>query len=238
MNRLNSSTAISASVLTAVVSMLALARPAEAGTITFESIPGVAMPTDGMTISTQFQADFGVSFSLEGGGNPVLAMVGSPQTAFQGYNLLPDQPAPGVDAGLFFLTDDGVVAGPPTPLIVTYTDPVAAASGILLDIDGTEAWQVQLRDALNTVIDFVNLGPNNSLDGSATAWSFSHQSADVSIPDGVYGSQLRAYRYGIRQLFAVTCPPSVPEPRASLSRWPCWKRAHIRLPAGIAVIVT
>jgi len=72
--------------------------------IDFESIPG-STPSDGMSISTQFQATHGVIFSLEGGGSPVLAKVGSPLTAFLGYNLQDAQPAPGTNVGDFFLTD-------------------------------------------------------------------------------------------------------------------------------------
>src|SRR5262245_23907604 len=177
-------------LLSSALVALLVAAPSTAQIITFETIPGFGSPIDGMSIGTQFQSTFGVTFGLEGGGSPVLAMVGGPQTAFEGYNFLPDQPAPGTNVGSFFLTDDGVVAGPPTPLIVSYASPVAAASGVLLDIDGTEAWQIQARNASNAVIDIVNLGPNNSLDGSATSWMFSHGSADIFSIRLVYtGSQ-------------------------------------------------
>ena len=184
-----------------------------ATTIDFETIPS-STPSDGLSISTQFLASQGVTFSREGGGSPVLAQVGAPQTAFQGFNLLPDQPAPGANAGSFFLTDDGVVAGPPTPLIVTYTTPVAAASGILLDIDGAEAWQIQSRDASKFVIDFVNLGPNNLLDGSATPWSFSHASADIFSIRLLYtGSQTGGVGLAFDNFSPSSAsPPPVPEP--------------------------
>ena len=184
-----------------------------ATTIDFETIPG-GSPSDGLSINNQFLALQGVTFSLEGGGSPVLAQVGAPQTAFQGFNLLPDQPAPSANAGSFFLTDDGVVSGPPAPLIVTYTNPVAAASGILLDVDGAEAWQIQSRNASSVVIDFVNLGPNNSLDGSATAWSFSHGSADIfSIRLEYTGSQGSGVGLAFDNFSPSSASPaSVPEP--------------------------
>ena len=155
-----------------------LVHNCNAQVIDFESVPN-GNPVDGMTISTQFVATLGVSFSLEGGGFPVLAEVGAPRTAFQGYNLLPDNPAPGTNVGSFFLTDDGAVSGPPAPIIIDYSEPVAAASGEILDIDGTEGWQIQARDDSFTIIDFVDLLPNNNLDGSATTWSFNRVSSDI-----------------------------------------------------------
>lgn len=81
--------------------LLTICLNARADTVTFEAIPG-GMPVDGMTIDNQFQADFGVTFSLEGGGAPILAQVGGPLTAFQGFNGLPDTPAPGTNTGSFF----------------------------------------------------------------------------------------------------------------------------------------
>lgn len=144
---------------------------ASAAIIDFESIPG-GSPSDGLTISTQFESTLGMRFSLANGGAPVLAQVGAPQTAFQGFDHLPDQPAPGVAAGDFFLTDDGIVSGPPSALIVDYLTPVSAASGILLDIDGSEEWTVTAFDSALTPLDSLVLPPNNVLDGSASFWSF------------------------------------------------------------------
>jgi hypothetical protein len=165
----------------AFIASTLLVGPAKADVITFETLPGGGTPADGMAINTQYQAAFGVTFSLEGGGSPVIAEVGPPQTAFQGFNGLPDQPAPGQNVGNFFLTDNGIVSGPPDPLIVSYTKPVASASGVILDIDGGEAWQVQARNALNQVIDTVTLTPSsfNAGDGLAAPWSFGHSANDI-----------------------------------------------------------
>jgi len=142
-----------------------------AAVIDFESIPS-GSPSDGLTISTQFLSTHGVTFSRGDGGSPVLAQVGAPRTAFQGYNLLPDQPAPGTNVGQFFLTDDGVVSGPPSPLLIDYTTAVAAAGGVIIDIDGQEEWSVEAFNDDGAIIGTVILGPNNTLDGSATPWSF------------------------------------------------------------------
>ena len=77
-------------------------------TLDFETIPG-SEPASGVVLSDQYRSTFGVTFSLEGGGHPVLAQVGPPREAFQGPGRGSDNPAAGVDVGQFFLTDDGVL---------------------------------------------------------------------------------------------------------------------------------
>ncbi len=158
-------------VLIIMLSGLVISNDSFAMTIDFESIPS-GSPSDGLVISDQFLAAYGVEFSLENGGSPVLAQVGDPRTAFQGYNLLPDQPAPGTHAGQFFLTDDGVVAGPPSALLIEYTTEVNAVGADIIDIDGTEEWTVEAFNNIGDNIGSIVLGPNNLLDGSATHWSF------------------------------------------------------------------
>ena len=79
------------------------------GPITFESIPG-GTATDGMAVDTQFAETHGVSFALEGGGSPVLAKVGSPGTAFQGYESREDEPAPGQHTDRFSLQTTELLA--------------------------------------------------------------------------------------------------------------------------------
>ena len=145
-------------------------------TITFENIPGIGEPFEGMEISTQFLETAGVSFSLEGGGFPHIAKVGSPATAFGGWpnHKGPDTPAPGQDIGSFFLTDDGVLAGLTSPaLIVTYSSPTAKASGVILDIDLGERFTIQPLDDTGSVLDTVTIsaGDPGTGDGIATPWS-------------------------------------------------------------------
>jgi hypothetical protein len=161
-----------------------------AGLITFESIGG-DLPVDGLEINTQFLASHGVTFELEGGGSPVLAKVGEPKTAFSGPpdNTTSDTPAPDQGVGQFFLTDDGVVGTSPAPLLISYSNPVAAASGYILDIDGWfeqpslhyDTWLVQARNVMGETIDSIELDPTsfNAGDGLATPWSFNHASADI-----------------------------------------------------------
>lgn len=99
--------------------------------IDFESLPGTT-PSEGLQISTQYQVAYGITFSLEGGGHPVLAKVGGTSTAFDSA-FGPDTTAPGQDVGTYFLTDDGVLSGLQSPaLIVNYDTPTAAASGVIL----------------------------------------------------------------------------------------------------------
>ena len=163
-------------------------------TIDFEKVPGVAVPIDGMAISNEFQATFGVSFSLEGGGFPVLAKVGAPLTAFSGPTG-EDGPATNQNVGSFFLTDDGQTGPAPPALIITYALPVAAASGVIIDIDsnpalgGAERWRVEARNATNGLLESVLLAPTsfNGGDGKATPWSFARTTNDIYFVRVLYG---------------------------------------------------
>ena len=96
-----------------------------AGKITFETIPGVANPSEGMEINTQYQQSDGVTFRLEDGRSPLLAEVGAPLTAFGGppNHTAEDTPAPGQGIGRFFLTDDGTTSGGVTPILIIDYDP-------------------------------------------------------------------------------------------------------------------
>lgn len=162
-------------ILVGSVASLALRVPA--ALIDFESIPG-ATPTDGMTISNQFAMSAGVSFSLEGGGYPKLAKVGLPTTAFEPN----DTPLQVEKIGSFFLTDDGILAGlVAPPLIVTYSTPTAAASGVVLDIDFDEQFRIQARDASSNILQevVIRAGDPQTGDAAVTPWSLSRPQADI-----------------------------------------------------------
>ena len=159
--------------LLTLLASLSLVSASHAAIIDFETIPG-GTPSDGLSISTQFQASQGVTFSLEGGGSPVLAQVGAPQTAFRGFNNLADQPAPGTNVGQFFLTDDGTLSGLPQALLVDYSTSVSAASGVILDIDFAEQWTIEALSGMSVIGSQV-LGPFGSgagTNGATTVWSF------------------------------------------------------------------
>lgn len=139
--------------------------------IDFESLPGGAPTTDNQVISSEYAADFGVTFTLVDGttglptGSPRIAKVGAPRTAFWGCGDGSDNPAPGQNVGASFLTDDGELIGVDSDLLISYTVPVEAASGILLDLDCSaqpsqcEQWTIIARDAMDATLDTIVLSP-------------------------------------------------------------------------------
>ncbi len=161
--------------------LLFLIPAANAETIDFESVPG-STPVEGMEINSQFDEAYGITFSLSNGGSPILAQVGEPLVAFLGppNHTTPDTPAPEQDIGQFFLTDGGGL-GLDTDLIVSYRNPVAAASGVIVDIDYDEEWQIISRDLNGLEIDriTINADSTGTGDGIATSWSFKHQTEDI-----------------------------------------------------------
>jgi outer membrane protein OmpA-like peptidoglycan-associated protein len=179
----------------AVVCALACAAPGRAQTpytanaqegctpIDFEAVPGGA-PKEGLLISEQYRASQGVTFALEGGGSPRLAEVGPPRTAFGGppKDDAPDTAAPNQSIGRFFLTDDGIVANMKAPpLIVTYDPPTASASGVVLDIDFDETFDVEARGADGRVLHRLTIAAKEpgTGDGIATQWSVVREAADI-----------------------------------------------------------
>jgi hypothetical protein len=164
-----------------------LAAPLAAQTsdapIDFETIPG-ATAQEGLVISDQFAATHGVTFQLEGGGNPVLAEVGSPVSAFLGppNDTTPDTPLAGQNIGQYFLTDDGSLNTSSSNLIIRYDPPTAAASGIILDIDSSEVFTIEARGASDAVLQTITVeaGDPGTGDGRATRWSFSRMDTDIA----------------------------------------------------------
>lgn len=152
--------------------------PAHALLIDFESIPG-GDPYEGLSISDQFLSTAGVSFSLEGGGFPVLAEVGYPVTAFDPS----DTPAEGQGTGLFFLTDTGSWSNDTPPaVIISYSTPTAIASGVILDIDFNEGWTIEAFDSDQVLLDTITLNSGDPGTGNAlaTPWIFDHSTNDIS----------------------------------------------------------
>ena len=156
----------------------------EAQLIDFERLPSGALPKEGMSISNQFSVRLGITFGFTDGRFPRIAEVGAPGTAFWGVNpeMAPDQPRAAQNVGRFFLTDDGVVGGTrPAGLLIRYATPVGAASGVILDIDYTEAWKIEARNARTQVVATVSLDPKsrNAGDGLATPWAILRTQADI-----------------------------------------------------------
>lgn len=151
--------------------------------IDFESLP-TGTPKEGLVISDQFRASHGITFVLETGDSPRLAEVGRPRTAFSGppRDNGPDTPAPNQGIGRFFLTDDGSVAEVKAPpLIVKYDPPTASASGVVLDVDFDETFDVAARDAAGRTLHrfTITAGEPGTGDGIATRWAVVRESADI-----------------------------------------------------------
>lgn len=139
--------------------------------IDFERLPDGSLPIDGMALSNQFLASYGVSFIFTNGTFPHIAKVGPPGTAFWGVNPSqgPDQPRAVQNVGAYFLTDDGSIGGgaQPVPLLISYTTPAAAASGAILDIDYTDAWRIEARNSQTQVVTTVNLTTSSPMQATA-----------------------------------------------------------------------
>ncbi len=204
--------------LTGLFVMVA-AVAAQAQTIDFETFPDGSPVTEGMLLTNQY-ADWGVTFELIAGGDgPRIAGVGGAQTAFQGVNsnrpecgvnsnTRADMPAPGVDVGCLFLTDDNIHDQSAFALRVNYLTPVYQASGELLDIDATELWEIRALDAGNNLLAVINLDENSpgAGDGLATAWSFNLTDPIHTIE--LHPSFVNPHQYGLA--FDNFSPSSIP----------------------------
>lgn len=68
---------------------LSLVNTSHAALIDFETVPGGA-PSDQLAISSQYQANYGVTFSLQGGGTPYLEKTGASDSGHGFCNEGPD----------------------------------------------------------------------------------------------------------------------------------------------------
>lgn len=152
--------------------------------IDFETIPSIGTPVDQMQISSQFWFSDGVRFRLEEGGFPFLAKRGSPRTAFNAPN---GNDQPDVSAGNYFLTNSKSVASGASTLMMEFASPVKSVSGVILDIDATDVWTVEIWGG-GVLLDsslHTNSDPDAG-DGAATPWSFERATADVDFVRMVY----------------------------------------------------
>lgn len=144
----------------------------------FENIEGMNL-FEGAEISNQFEASFGLTFSLEGGGFPVLAEVGGSfpaafGSAFGNGNDTPD-PQDAALIGQFFLTDDGVLAGLESPpVILDFATAIDSFAGCILDMDFGEIFRIEAYGEFGDLIleDSIMAGDPNTGDGRATCWGF------------------------------------------------------------------
>ena len=176
--------------------------------LNFENIEDITL-FEGLEISNQFEASFGLSFELEGGGFPVIAEVGGVSPFAFGSSFGPDTPNP-IDAALignWFLTDDGIYIDENSPpIILNFSTPIDSFSGCILDMDGGEIFFIEAFGEFGDVIlqDSIEAGDPNTGDGRATCWGFSfgncigmvHQIKFTGTrPNSVFGLGLDNFRF-------------------------------------------
>jgi hypothetical protein len=132
---------------------------------------------EGFEISDQFEDAFGLTFSLEGGGFPVLAEVGGNPAAAYGSAWGNDTPDPQDAAlvGSFFLTDDGILAGLDSPpIILDFATPIDSFAGCIMDMDFNEVFKIEAFDDVGTLIleDSIMAGDPGTGDGRAACFGF------------------------------------------------------------------
>ena len=151
--------------------------------IDFETVPD-GTPVSGVELSDQYKDEFGLSFRLEGGGFPVLADVGGDPAEAFGSQWGNDTPAPGVDIGQFFLTDDGQLAGLTSPpIILDFEIPIDSFAGCILDMDFQEFFIIQALDQSGNIIleERFDAGDPDTGDGQLTCWGFNLPGCEGSI---------------------------------------------------------
>ena len=182
-------------MVTAVLAVLVggLMSPAAAeadGAIDFSTVPG-GTPGGGLAINSQYESAFGVTFALADGTSPTLAKVGGTNGRALGFvygtGRWPDTPAPGQAVGDYFLTANGLHAGS-HDLVMTFTNPVAAVSGDVLDIDHADQWTVLAKSADGSILgrQFLALGSPDTGDGVATPFGLTFSSNEVASLDLIY----------------------------------------------------
>ena len=127
----NGSSAIRFVFVTVLAATLLTSRT-YAAVLDFETLPGGGTPTEGMSISNQFQVSLGIRFKNSDGSSPIIVQTGPPGFAFTSA-YTDDTPAPGEDPGSFMLNISA--AGPTSDLIAGYTLLEKDVGGVILDID-------------------------------------------------------------------------------------------------------
>jgi len=130
--------------------------------------------SSGQTISDQYLENAGIRFQLENGSFPVLAQPGAPTEAFtSGFG--PDNIDDPALIGDYILTDDGLLDGVDySPLLVFFDNPVDSVSGLILDIDADEEFEILALDENGVVLmsQLIESGDSLTGDAIATPWGF------------------------------------------------------------------
>lgn len=202
--------------------------------IDFETIPG-ASPTNGLIISNQFKAAYGVTFrtiaseqiSLVQIGTAAdvfgfcLGAVGPPPNCTTGNHLYPDDPLAAAIGNYFISLGSGNPAQG-FGLIVDLDTPVSQAGGVILDIDGSEQWTVRTysdtNGATQTGQAVFTSGDPGTGDGRSTLWVFNHATADIQEIRFIYTGNPSGVGEGFDLFYLGQLPPDVPVLSISGSR--------------------
>ncbi len=198
-------------------SIVALAFPLRADTniLDFESINLPAGPVEGMAVSNQYLAQFGVSFRTTNG-FPMLARKGFPTYGFfsgdLGTNTLYDALVPAdtnvTAVGDYFLTRDNSRS---STIIMDFPSPVSFASGLIMDIDGSEvatitAYRDNGSNAVGSVV--INAATPGAGSERAARWQFNHATNDIAQIRFVVS--LNPGPFGIDLISSSFVPPPAP----------------------------
>lgn len=173
--------AAAAAILLAVFN----AAAAYTNLLDFETVNG-SVPFEGMAVSNQFRGQFGVSFRTPGS-YPLLARKGFPAVGFWTGEIGANTTYDTVNAldpnaaacGDFFLTRDSLGSN---TIILDFAAPVAAASGFIMDIDGTEVATITAyRDNGTNAVAQLVIGSSSPGAGPerAVRWSFARPTNDI-----------------------------------------------------------
>jgi len=208
------------SVLTAMsIFLMSSASPLSAGMIDFESFPGGGSPADGVSIRDQYLGSDGVRFGLVGGGDPVLVQSGNAgSNVFVGAGgemdtLLPGEP----DIGNFFLHDDGDPTTTPTGFWMRFLEPVAFASGMVLDVEprptgAREAWRITAYDINDVALEEIVIDGKDrgDSDSEAVPFAFSLDESLMAYIQIDYIGDVPNPGFGLDNFFVQQQP--IPEP--------------------------
>jgi hypothetical protein len=172
--------------IAAVVPFLLLST-ASAQVIDFETVPG-GTPAVGLAISDQFEATYGVRFSVSDGTTLVLGDYGGD---FQGWindNYENDVLSPQYDRGEFFAVfPEAQTQG--RYLVIEYVAPVAAAAFEIIDIDDgpgnnpgqEEEWTIRAFDRSDSLLSttVIRAGDPGTGDATPTLYSVDFQGAYI-----------------------------------------------------------
>ena len=190
----------------------------------FETVLG-AVPIEGMSISNQFVAQFGISFRTPGS-FPVIARKGYPLAGFwtgdigaaTTYDTIEPQDTNAAAFGQFFLTRD---SDSRRTIIMDFVIPVSRATGFILDIDGREEATITAYrdDGVSMVGQLVitNTSPGAGAQRGAP-WSFSRPTNDIH--------QIRFFvttspgPYGLDNITSSFAPPAPQAAANSMRMYP------------------